>query len=139
MDALTLTLPAAVHRRLVEHAHQANPAEAIGLLGGQADGLVMMAAPMVNIAPVRSFFADPHSQFSAERAIREAGLITLAVYHSHPGGGATPSELDRAFAAHSPLPQVIIAFDRPHRPGVEIRAFRQIEGLPHEVDLRILP
>ena len=105
----------------VAHARVAYPAEAVGLLGGIADGRVTHLAPLPNLGRIGSFVADPRAQFEAERALDRLRLVPLGTYHSHPDGTPTLSRADRALARRS-LVQLVIALDGGDR--VEARAYR---------------
>ncbi len=119
---------------MLDHAHRALPAEAVGMLGGTRDR-ASLACALVNLGGARHFLVDPRSQYEAERRLSGAGLSVVALYHSHPGGGATLSELDVAFASRLPMLQVVIALARPHLPGCEVRAFRVCGGAVGEVEI----
>jgi [CysO sulfur-carrier protein]-S-L-cysteine hydrolase len=130
-----LVLPRDTHRRMLDHAREALPMEAVGILGGHPNGRVFQAIPLPNLAGPRAFLADPRSQYEAERRLRRLGLALLAIYHSHPGGGAQLSPADRAFATHLPVVHVVIALARTWRPREQIRAYRIREGVALEVGL----
>jgi proteasome lid subunit RPN8/RPN11 len=122
-----LTLTRALHEELIQHAREAIPAEAVGLLGGTTT-TARIAIPLPNVTdPVAgstTFLADPRAQFLAERRLRAAGLRITAIYHSHPGGGPVLSAADRALAARWPtVLQVVIAVARPADRPDEIRAY----------------
>lgn len=120
-----LIVPLAIKQQMVDHARRVLPAEAVGVLGGAAAaGRAVVAIPLPNVATHRTFLADPWAQFQAEKRLQEQQLDLLAVYHSHPGGGVAPSPSDRLFAAKRPLFHIIIALARPHRAGVEMKAYR---------------
>lgn len=134
-----LVLSPEARRRILRHARAALPAEAVGILGGRPDdGRAVAAVPLPNLAGSRpAFLADPRAQYEAEKGLRRLGLAVLAVYHSHPGGGATLSPTDQAFAARLPLAQVVIALARPRPPREEVRAYRVEGGRTLEVELRV--
>ena len=132
----TLFLTPDLRQRLLDHAREALPNEAVGLLGGRKDGRVQAVIPLPNLAGPRAFFADPWAQFQAERALEQAGHALLAIYHSHPGGGVELSSADHAFAAQR-LAHVGIALARPHRPGVEVRAYSVSGGEVTQVEISI--
>jgi len=111
--------------------------EAVGILGGDAGGRVTVAIPLPNLAGPKAFLADPLAQFQAERTLKRAGLIFLAVYHSHPGGGTQLSAVDRAFAVHLPIVHIVIALARRHRPDKEMRAYAVNDDDVVEVEIRI--
>lgn len=117
-------LGASIHREIVEHAREARPREAVGLLAGTSLREVEIAVRLKNIASdSRSFVADPYDQFLAFRLLESRGLELLAIYHSHPGGGTQPSQLDLEFARRWGCLHLIVAVDRPGGPEGECRAF----------------
>lgn len=126
-------LPHEAWRRIVDHAAAVLPREAVGLLGGTADGSVSYVAPLPNLAADGAFLADPRSQFEAERTLARLELIPVAVYHSHPGGTPTLSVADLEFA-RSALLQLVVGIGP--RDEVEMRAYR-VDGGPREVPLMI--
>lgn len=79
------------------------PNECCGLLAGTIDtsgpepvARVTHRYPLVNAAgsPV-TYDADPKSLFQAHKAMRQAGVELLAIYHSHPTSEPVPSKTDR--------------------------------------------
>lgn len=140
VDLPCLRLLEEVLRSMVEHAEAALPEEAVGLIGAGADGRAVRAVRLHNLASSGYFLADPYSQFRAFKELESEGLVALAVYHSHPGGGVLLSEIDRAFAKQLDLVQVVLALARPWQPGVELRAYRvsgdQVEDLAVLVERR---
>lgn len=122
-----LTLTKALYEELIQHAREAIPAEAVGLLAGTTTA-ARIAIPLPNVtgtvASSRTFLADPRAQFLAERRLRAAGLRITAIYHSHPGGGPILSAADQALAARWPtVLQLVIAVARPAGRSDEIRAY----------------
>jgi proteasome lid subunit RPN8/RPN11 len=92
-------LSAAARHLVEEHVRKSLPQEAVGLLAGSDGGKVELVLPLPNIATDRySFLADPFEQYKALRQIQQLGLKLLAIYHSHPGGGETPSTQDLKYA-----------------------------------------
>ena len=85
---------------MLEHVRRCAPEEACGLLGGKGDE-VKRVYLISNIArsPER-FRMDPVQQVEALIRIEEWGEL-VGIYHSHPSGPATPSELDIKEAAYS--------------------------------------
>jgi proteasome lid subunit RPN8/RPN11 len=100
MDGVTrLILSRHLRDQILSHARSLQPKEAVGLLGGLSDGRVTLVLPLPNIAlENKTFLADPFEQFSALRRLRSENLDLLAIYHSHPLGGADPSEEDLEYA-----------------------------------------
>lgn len=107
------------------------------MLGGTADGGVTLVLPLPNLIGSRAFLVDPFAQYTAERTLKRRGLILLAVYHSHPGGGAQLSPEDLAFAMDRPFLQIVIALAHEQRAGEEARAYRVSGGASVSVPLLI--
>lgn len=116
-----LALPREVWDQILEHVRAAVPDEAVGMLGGTADGRVSHAVPLPNLATGGAFLADPRAQFEAERAFARLNVTPLAAYHSHPGGTPTLSSGDRAFARPA-LIQLVVSLGR--QGAVDARAYR---------------
>lgn len=78
------------------------PEEACGLLLGPAGGRrIARARAAANVAQDRTFRfeIDPQALIDAHRAQRSGGPALIGYYHSHPGGGASPSATDCAMAS----------------------------------------
>ena len=112
-----LILPISVLHSVTEHAQTLAPAEAVGIIGGDASGRAACAIRCKNLGGVRSFFVDPYSQYQAITQLRTGGRIPLAVYHSHPGGGIELSPLDRQFAVKVGLIQLVLVPANPRLPN----------------------
>lgn len=93
-----LTLPRDLHDAILAQALAEQPNECCGLLAGTVSGGVARVAerlPLVNeLASERRYQADAMSLFAAHRRMGEAGLVEVAVYHSHPTSPAVPSRTD---------------------------------------------
>jgi proteasome lid subunit RPN8/RPN11 len=130
-----------VYAEMVEHCLQVSPQEAVGLLAGHL-GLAMRVQPLPNIAPppdnLRAFLADPYEQFQAERRIARCGMELVAVYHSHPGGGAALSVNDIAVNWSRLCIQVVVAFPMVGSVEGTTRAFQIIHGEAVEVPIVIV-
>lgn len=106
MNASVLTLAGADLEAIVGHCRRELPNEACGLLGGR-DGRVESLHPVKSAPPSPSRFTmDPGSQYRALEAIGRAGQELIGIYHSHPGGPASPSsvDVDEAFWPATALP-----------------------------------
>lgn len=99
-----LQLPRALYREMIAQALAERPNECCGLLAGRiipeatgvALGHVSRRFPLVNAAASPTeFLSEPRGMFEAVRAMHEAGLEILAVYHSHPTSAPIPSARDR--------------------------------------------
>jgi proteasome lid subunit RPN8/RPN11 len=96
----TLLIPKTAYDQIVAQARAALPDECCGLLAGHIDGLVARAVqclPLVNAAanPEVEYLSESRSILDAHKAMRGAGLVEVAVYHSHPTSDPIPSRKDR--------------------------------------------
>ncbi|MDZ7850207.1 MAG: M67 family metallopeptidase [Halodesulfurarchaeum sp.] len=94
-----MKLSESVRDSILEHAREADPKEACGLLGGR-DGdppvvLGSIRTPNVADNPTRRFEIDPEALLEGHESFEAAGLSLLGFYHSHPVGPSAPSETDR--------------------------------------------
>jgi [CysO sulfur-carrier protein]-S-L-cysteine hydrolase len=123
VNPVILSAPA---RHLVEdHVRKALPQEAIGLLAGDDQGKVELVLPLSNISNDRySFLADPFEQYKAMRHIKGLGLKLLAIYHSHPGGGSTPSSADLKYAQAWNCWNLVLAVNATGAIPEKLQAFR---------------
>lgn len=96
---MKLILPHALQARIEALACDAFPVECCGLMEGVANGeaaQILAIHPARNIAPASDRFEiHPEDHFAALRAARANGHAIVGCYHSHPGGQARPSEIDR--------------------------------------------
>ncbi len=92
---MTLHIPEAIHRQMVEHARAELPNECVGMLIGTVEGQVSEYLPLENElkSPTR-FLTEPRSMLRAEKRCRELKLQVLAIFHSHPTSQAVPSKYD---------------------------------------------
>lgn len=94
MNSAQLVIPEELVWLMEEHVRSTFPREACGLLGGRSR-CVTSVRPVLNIAPSDDRFRmEPAGQVHAILAIEAAGDDLLAIYHSHPRGPDTPSEID---------------------------------------------
>ncbi len=96
----TLLIPQMAYQQMVAHAKSALPNECCGLLAGAIEGpvaRVVQCLPLVNAAihPETEYLSDSRSIIAAHAAMRAAGLVEVAVYHSHPSSDPVPSRKDR--------------------------------------------
>jgi proteasome lid subunit RPN8/RPN11 len=108
-DMKRLYLTETLARILIQHALDAAPSEACGILVGVGD-------QVREVLPVRNTAADPRHFYRLDErqfvsAVFEAekrGLSLLGFYHSHPDGEPIPSSTDVAQAAYPDMPYLII-------------------------------
>ena len=86
--------------RMVSEANRAGLDECCGILLGDS-GLIAHARSADNVAEDRRcrFEIDPQALIDAHRDARCGGPQIAGYYHSHPGGAAEPSAVDRASGA----------------------------------------
>ena len=84
---------------MVAHSQAARPTEWCGILAGP-DGQVMKTYPMSNVeaSPFR-FSMDPVELVQVDSEAGENDWELLAIYHSHTGSEAYPSDTDVRIAA----------------------------------------
>ena len=100
-------------RQIAEHATAQAPSEACGLLGGRTDH-ILDTIPVRNAAlsPEIHFKLDPEDQLKAMKAIDDANLEWIGVYHSHPHSAPLPSETDIKESIDTELLQLIVSLER---------------------------
>jgi proteasome lid subunit RPN8/RPN11 len=101
-------------RAVEDHARQAWPEEACGLLIGECRGaetLIVAAEKTANIAVdrTRRFEIDPARHIALQRGLRGTERAVVGVYHSHPDGSAEPSTTDAALALDPDLVWLIVS------------------------------
>jgi proteasome lid subunit RPN8/RPN11 len=120
---MTLKVERPVFQAMLDHADREQPREAVGMLAGRPSSTASLALPLANVAGPAAFLADPYTQYLAEQRIRAESLNLLAIYHSHPGGGACLSAIDCAFARLHNTIHVVIAPAHGDCP-LDVRAYR---------------
>lgn len=121
---------AAAAPRLAALAEADPDQEACGLVVGGPSGGQVEPWPLQNRAPDprRAFLLGPAELLAALRRLDAEGRVLLAVYHSHPAGGAELSQQDLAGALVDGAPllggvaQVVVALERGR--AVRVRAHR---------------
>ncbi|MCL4524076.1 MAG: M67 family metallopeptidase [Acidobacteria bacterium] len=117
-------------KRMAEEARKSPQQECCGLLAGR-DGVISEIFPAKNaLESATEFEIAPAELFRIFRAIREAGLEHLGIYHSHPRGPATPSARDVERAFYPEAAYFVIAG--------ETRAFEIRDGKVEELRIKIV-
>jgi [CysO sulfur-carrier protein]-S-L-cysteine hydrolase len=124
-----------VTRLAQAHARREAQRECCGLLAGR-EGSITRSFPATNAAsaPATRYEIAPQELFQLMRAIREAGLTLMGIYHSHPHGKnePSPSDIEQAYYPDvayfiiSPLPDAECA----------VRAFSICDGKARELKIR---
>ena len=86
--------------RILSEAERTAPEECCGILLGSPEA-IEAARATANVARDRMgrFEIDPQALVDAHREARRGGPQIAGYFHSHPGGPAEPSNIDRASAA----------------------------------------
>ena len=130
--------------RILDHCLTGYPNEMCGILSGR-DGRVEKVYCMTNVRPGPvSYEMDPEEQFRVMKDIRDAGLIMVGMFHSHPGGHAYPSSVDveRAYWPGTELPNypsaVYVIVSLLDRSNPVARGYTIEEGRVSEIPLTVL-
>jgi proteasome lid subunit RPN8/RPN11 len=90
----------------------AYPRECCGVLLGRNDGARMVVHRVVStlnaVSTVGGFAIPDHEMRRVRLLTAEAGLVIVAVFHSHPSGSTELSSSDRAALEHSEWRWVIL-------------------------------
>ena len=129
---MNLILPAHILEQLIQHARDAYPNEACGLLVGRESVNRFIATKNISSDP-HHYEIDPSELISIFRSLRQTGENLLAIFHSHPHGPAEPSRTDIERAYYPDAAHLIVSLAELDRPRAV--AFRIIDGevLPIEV------
>jgi proteasome lid subunit RPN8/RPN11 len=131
-----LKIPRSIYDDLIARAREGLPLEVCGILGGRGDRVTVMY-PMTNAdASSEHFTLDAREQFAVNRALRERGASTLAIYHSHPATPAHPSGEDIRLAYTPGVSHLIISLADPA--GADVRSFVIEDGRVQRERLEIL-
>jgi proteasome lid subunit RPN8/RPN11 len=119
----------AILERMAEEARRTPAQECCGLLAGR-DGLITEIFPATNaLASATEFEIAPEELFRIFRAMREAGLEHLGIYHSHPRGPEGPSARDVEQANYPEAAYFVLS-------PVGVRAFEIREGKVEDLELK---
>ncbi|MGE5892547.1 MAG: M67 family metallopeptidase [bacterium] len=131
----TVTLPRHILKTIATHAKEGHPNEVCGILAGKDFASCrILRATNTEQSPV-SYFMDPKEQLRFHKEMREQGEKMLAIYHSHPGSEAFPSQKDVDLAFYPDTLSIIISLLQD--PPV-IRAFSINEGKIEELFIQSL-
>lgn len=128
-------LEADLYQRMLELCRLKAPKEACGLLGGASRLCGDVLFPMENLDDsAESYRMDGKKVLEVMRQLDEAGLGLTAIYHSHPGTPARPSEADIA-QAYLPVTYLILSLS-----GTKpvLRGFYILEGEVTEIPVEIV-
>ena len=130
---MTFSIPYPVARQIADHALDESPLEACGLLAGN-DEQIAAAFPIRNGAEVaeKRYKLDPDEQLQALKAIDDARLQWIGVYHSHPRSAPIPSSEDVNEWADSGLLQLIVSLQR-SKPQLKLWRLGETSACPVEL------
>ena len=123
-----------ISRRTLEHIARLSLSsrEEVGFLLG-TDCRAVLTFPLRNTSSSPyEFTADPLDVISAHNLAEALGLQVLALYHTHPFGGATPSQKDVQGMGLWPIPWLIVS-------PSGARAWALVNGELVEVPLDVVP
>src|SRR5215218_7000354 len=121
---------------IVAHAHEEAPDECCGMIGARDGRAVSLyRARNAEASPLR-YVVHPQDQFRIMEEMDERGEELGAIYHSHTGSAAYPSQTDINLAEGWPDPlYVICSIADPDSP--ELRAFVIRNGRVEEAALDV--
>ena len=121
---------------IVTHARQEAPNECCGMIGARdGEATSLYRARNAEASPLR-YTVHPQDQLRIMEQIDERGEQLAAIYHSHTGSPAYPSQTDVNLAENWPDPlYVICSVADPDSP--DLRAFAIRDGDVEEAELRV--
>jgi [CysO sulfur-carrier protein]-S-L-cysteine hydrolase len=132
---MDITLTPDILEKLIQHAKDAYPSEACGLLVGRT--AIDRFVSVKNISPdPRQYEMDPAELITVLRNLRQSGENLIAIFHSHPHGPGEPSKSDIERAYYPEVAHVIVSLAQPERP--QALAFRIIGGEVLPVELHVI-
>jgi [CysO sulfur-carrier protein]-S-L-cysteine hydrolase len=89
-----MRVPSRIREELLAHAREDAPNECCGLVGGEAGELTTYyRVRNAEASPLR-YMLDPTEQLRATNEMEEKGEELAAIFHSHTGSPAYPSQTD---------------------------------------------
>jgi proteasome lid subunit RPN8/RPN11 len=129
-----MRIPSEIYDELLAHAREDAPNECCGLIGG-GNGVAktVYRARNAEASPLR-YNLDPQDQFRIMTEIEERGEELSAIYHSHTGSPAYPSQTDINLAAYPDALYLIVSLAEGEK---DLRGFRIEDGKVTEVELEL--
>jgi proteasome lid subunit RPN8/RPN11 len=120
---------------MIAHAREEAPNECCGMVGGM-DGraTTVYRATNAEASPLR-YSLDPSDQFRIMKEIEDRGEELAAIYHSHTGSPAYPSQTDVNLAFYPDALYLIVSLQDPDSP--DVRAFTIRDGSIEPAGLEI--
>lgn len=127
-----------LYDEIINYAKANSDEEICGLIGGTEKDGVREARGIYFLENAEHsdarFFVDPAEQFAAIRDMRAKGIYPTACFHSHPKGGAKPSETDLRLALDENIIYIIISLN----PEPAAKAFRVIGGIAEDENIAVM-
>jgi [CysO sulfur-carrier protein]-S-L-cysteine hydrolase len=128
-------IPSEMVDEMVAHARAEAPNECCGMIGGRNGAATSIhRARNTEESPLR-YVIHPSDQLRILEEIDERGEELAAIYHSHPGSPAYPSQTDINLAENWPDPLYVICSLADREP--EVRAFAIRDGEVEEVTIEL--
>ncbi len=122
--------------RILDHVRQGDPYEVCGLIGGSNDfARVVTAVPNASLTPRVAYEMERQAMVDAVITFQRARLDVVAIYHSHPDGGAEPSSTDVQQATWPDAVYLIIG--KSEEQEIDIRAWAIRYGVVEPADLEV--
>jgi proteasome lid subunit RPN8/RPN11 len=130
-------MPSEMLDEIVAHAREEAPNECCGMIGAR-DGAAtsLYRARNAEASPLR-YTVHPQDQQRIMDELEARGEELVAIYHSHTGSRAYPSQTDINLAENWPDPLYVICSVADEEP--DVRAFAIREGSVEEASLEIEP
>ena len=129
---MSIRIPKSIYEEMVRHAREDAPNECCGLIGGEdGEAKTLYRARNAEASPLR-YNLDPHDQFRIMTEMEERGEELSAIYHSHTGSAAYPSQTDINLAAYPDTLYLIVTLVEGEE---DLRGFNIRDGEVTEVDL----
>ncbi len=134
MDKVTLFITTEYLQQIIDHAHEGYPYEICGVVGGR-DGIAqtVISVPNAALMPRSHFEMERQGMVDAIIGLQQAGQEVVAIYHSHPDGGAEPSETDVAQATWPDAVYLIVGLHGLAHVDVQGWIIRQGRAVPVEL------
>ena len=132
-----MRIPTEIVDEIIAHAREEAPTECCGMIGAR-DGAAtsLYRARNAEASPLR-YTVHPTDQLRIMDEIEDRDEELAAIYHSHTGSRAYPSQTDVNLAENWPDPlYVICSIADPERP--DVRAFAMRDGDVDEVALDVV-
>jgi proteasome lid subunit RPN8/RPN11 len=118
---------------MVQHAREEAPNECCGMVGGSdGNATEVFRARNAEQSPLR-YSIDAKEQFQLMQGIEDAGQELVAIYHSHTGSAAYPSQTDVNLAAWPDAIYLIVSLEHPDEP--DVRGFWIRDGKISDAEL----